>query len=59
MYHFDLTADSFNVAFYQVELRKNFDCRRFDDTLHILLDYTPEEVHCARGACSPASVCRN
>jgi hypothetical protein len=58
MDHFDLKAGSFNAPFYHVELRKNSDCRRFDDSLPILLNCTPEEVHGARGACSPASACR-
>ena len=44
MNRFDLKAGSFNAPVYRVELRENSDYRRFDDTLRILLDCTPDEV---------------
>jgi len=41
---FDMRAGGYNGKQYRVELRKNTDYRRFDDTLRILLDCTATQA---------------
>jgi hypothetical protein len=41
---FNLKAGSYNAPVYRQEMRENSDYRRFDDTLRMLLDCSPDEV---------------
>jgi len=41
---FNLTFKTYNAPVYRQELRDNSDYRRFDDTLRMVLDCTPEDV---------------